>query len=195
MLCLLQSPYIRALKFIHKIPIVNNMKGRVTLLALLLTLASAVSASGAVRLSAHSLCGSRCGQVATRQGVGTLNQTGTGCTYGTVNRGQIVIHLTGGSSTRSVSGWDRKWKQDGYTYFSSTDGTRMTYNVTGTWTVKIHATGWASTNTTAVGHGYIRSGTQTYAAWLKTHWTLGSGLNSSKWPHWPTAGKSFAIGG
>jgi hypothetical protein len=192
MLRLLQTPYIRALKFKHKIPIVNNMKGRVTLLALLallLTSASAVVASGAVRLSAHSLCGSRCGQVSAVHGIGTLNQTGTGVTYGTVKRGQIAIHLTGGSSSRSVGGWDRKWKHDGYTYFS---GNGMSYLVSGSWTVKIHAADWASTNTTAVGHGYIKGPTQN-GAWLETHWTLGSGLSPSQWPHWPTAGKSFTI--
>src|SRR3954451_23926375 len=104
MLRVLQTPYIRALKFIHKLPIVNNMKGRVTLLALLLTLTSAVSASGAVRLSAHSLCGSRCGQVSALNGVGTINQTGAGITYGMVKSGQIAIHLASGSSYRSVRG-------------------------------------------------------------------------------------------
>jgi hypothetical protein len=122
--------------------------------------------------------------------VGTLNQTGTGITYGTVKSGRIAIHLTGGSSSRSVGGWDRKWKHDGYTYFS---GNGMSYRVSGSWTVKINATQYASTNTTAVGHGYIK-GPANYQAWLHSHWTLGSGLSSSRWPHWPQAGKSFAIG-
>jgi len=192
MLRVLQSPYIRALKFIHKIPIVNNMKGRVTLLALLLTLTSAVSASGAVRLSAHSYCGSRCGQVAAIHGAGTLQQWGTGVTYGTVGQGTIAIRDRSNNGHRdfSVGGWERKWAKDGFVYYS---GKGMSYQASTTWTVKITASWGASTTTTAVGSGYIRGATKNNA-WLDTHWTLSSGLSPSQWPHWPTAGKSFAIG-
>jgi hypothetical protein len=194
MLRVLQSPYIRALKFIHKIPIVNNMKGRVTLIALLLTLTSAVSASaasGSVRLSAHSYCGSRCGQVAAIHGAGTLQQWGTGVTYGTVGQGTIAIRDRSNNGHRdfSVGGWERKWTKNGFVYYS---GKGMSYLASTTWTVKITASWGASTTTTAVGRGYIRGATKNNA-WLDTHWTLGSGLSPSQWPHWPTAGKSFAI--
>ena len=158
MLRVLQSPYIRALKFIHKIPIVNNMKGRVTLIALLLTLTSAVSASaasGAVRLSAHSYCGSRCGQVAAIHGAGTLQQWGTGVTYGTVGQGTIAIRDRSNNGHRdfSVGGWERKWAKDGFVYYS---GKGMSYQASTTWTVKITASWGASTTTTAVGRGYIK---------------------------------------
>src|SRR6478736_7747347 len=195
MLRVLQSPYIRALKFTHKIPIVNNMKGRVTLIALLLTLTSAVSASaasGAVRLSAHSYCGSRCGQVAANHGAGTLLQWGTGVTTGTVGQGTIAISDRSHNGRRdfSVGGWERRWTKNGFTYFS---GKGMSYQASTTWTVKITASWGASTTTTAVGHGYIKGATKNNA-WLDTHWTLGSGLSPSQWPHWPTAGKSFTIG-
>ena len=195
MLRVLQSPYIRALKFIHKIPIVNNMKGRVTLIALLLTLTSAVSASaasGAVRLSAHSYCGSRCGQVAANHGAGTLLQWGTGVTTGTVGQGTIAISDRSHNGRRdfSVGGWERRWTKNGFTYFS---GKGMSYQASTTWTVKITAAWGASTTTTALGRGYIQGATKNNA-WLDTHWTLGSGLSPSQWPHWPTAGKSFSIG-
>ncbi len=158
MLRVLQSPYIRALKFIHKIPIVNNMKGRVTLIALLLTLTSAVSASaasGAVRLSAHSYCGSRCGQVAAVHGAGTLQQWGTGVTYGTVGQGTIAIldRSNNGHRDFSVGGWERKWTKNGFIYYS---GKGMSYQASTTWTVKITASWGASTTTTAVGRGYIQ---------------------------------------
>jgi hypothetical protein len=168
------------------------MKGRVTLLALLLTLTSAVSASAAVRLSAHSYCGSLCGQVAAIHGAGTLQQWGTGVTTGTVGQGTIAIQDRSNNGHRdfSVGGWERKWTKDGFTYYS---GKGMSYQASTTWTVKITATWGASTTTTAVGHGYIQGATKNQA-WLDTHWTLGSGLSPSQWPHWPTAGKSFAIG-
>ena len=202
MLRVLQSPYIRALKFIHKIPIVNNMKGRVTLIALLLTLTSAVSASaasGAVRLSAHSYCGSRCGQVAAIHGAGTLQQWGTGVTYGTVGQGTIAISDRSNNGRRdfSVGGWERRWTKNGFTYFS---GKGMSYQAWTSWKVKITAAWGASTTTTAFGGGYIKfgggyfNGAAKNRAWLDSHWTLGSGLSPSQWPHWPTAGKSFAIG-
>jgi hypothetical protein len=189
MLRVLQSPYIRALKFKHNIPIVNNMKGRVTLLALLLTFASAVSASGAVRLTAHNYCGSRCGQLAAVKGAGTLQQWGTGATTGTVGQGTIAIRDRSNNGRRdfSVGGWERKWAKDGFVYYS---GRGMSYSAWTTWTVKITASWGASTTTTAVGSGYIKRATN-YQDWRQTNWTLGSGLS---W-HWPTAGKSFAIGG
>ena len=162
MLRVLQSPYIRALKFIHKIPIVNNMKGRVTLIALLLTLTSAVSASaasGAVRLSAHSYCGSRCGQVAAIHGAGTLQQWGTGVTYGTVGQGTIAIRDRSNNGHRdfSVGGWEHRWAKDGFVYYS---GKGMSYQASTTWTVKITAAWGASTTTTAVGRGYIQGATK-----------------------------------
>jgi hypothetical protein len=171
------------------------MKGRVTLIALLLALTytvSASAASGAVRLSAHSYCGSRCGQVAAIQGAGTLRQSGTGVTYGTVGQGTIAIRDRSYDGHRdfSVGGWERKWTNDGYVYYS---GKGMSYQAWTTWTVKITASWGASTTTTAVGSGYIKGATE-YSTWLKTHWTLGSGLSPSQWPHWPTAGKSFTIG-
>jgi hypothetical protein len=171
------------------------MKGRVTLIALLLTLTSAVSASaasGAVRLSAHSYCGSRCGQVAAVHGAGTLQQWGTGVTIGTIGEGTIAIRDRSNNGHRdfSVGGWERKWTKNGFTYFS---GKGMSYQASTTWTVKITASWGASTTTTAVGHGYIRGATKNNA-WLDTHWTLGSGASPSQWPHWPTAGTSFAIG-
>src|SRR6478735_568254 len=106
MLRLLQSPYIRALKFKHKIPIVNNMKGRVTLIALLLALTSVVSAataSGAVRLTAHSYCGSLCGQLAAIHGAGVLKQSGTGVTTGTVGQGTIAIRDRSNNGHRDFS--------------------------------------------------------------------------------------------
>jgi len=195
MLRVLQTPYIRALKFVHKIPIVNNMKGRVTLIALLLALTSAVSASaasGAVRLNAHSYCGSRCGQVAAVHGAGKLQQWGTGVTYGTVGQGTIAIRDRSNNGHRdfSVGGWDHRWTKDDFVYYS---GRGMSYQASTTWTVKITAAWGASTTTTAVGRGYIQGATKNNA-WLETHWTLGSGLSPSQWPHWPTAGKSFSIG-
>src|SRR3954470_24696299 len=106
------------------------MKGRVTLIALLLTLASvlltlasvvsASAASGAVRLSAHSYCGTRCGQVAAVHGAGTLQQWGTGVTTGTVGQGTIAIRDRSNNGQRnfSVSGWERKWAKDGFVYYS-----------------------------------------------------------------------------
>jgi hypothetical protein len=69
----------------------------------------------------------------------------------------------------------------------------MSYQASTTWTVEIAAAWGASTTTTAVGRGYIQGATKNNA-WLDTHWTLGSGLSPSQWPHWPTAGKSFTIG-
>ena len=196
MLRVLQSPYIRALKFIHKIPIVNNMKGRVTLIALLLTLASAVSASaasGAVRLSAHSYCGSRCGQVAAIHGAGTLQQSGTGVTNGTVGQGTIAIRDRSNNGHRdfSVGGWERKWTKDGFVYYS---GKGMSYQA---WD---HVDGQDHRLLGRVDHDHrgrrrLHQGRHSRAsAWLDSHWTLGSGLSPSQWPHWPTAGKSFTIG-
>ena len=168
------------------------MKGRVTLLALLLTLTSAVSASGAVTLSAHSYCGSLCGQVAAIHGAGTLQQWGTGVTSGTVGQGTIAIQDRSYNSHRdfSVSGWEKKWAKDGFTYYS---GKGMSYQASTTWTVKITASWGASTTTTAVGHGYIKFASKTQPR-SQSHWTLGSGLSPSQWPHWPTAGTWFAIG-
>ena len=169
------------------------MKGRVTLIALLLTLTSAVSASaasGAVRLSAHSYCGSRCGQVAAIHGAGTLRQWGSGVTTGTVGQGTIAIRGYNGHHNFSVGGWDHRWTKNGFTYYS---GKGMSYQASTTWTVKITAAWGASTTTTAVGRGYIQGATKNNA-WLETHWTLGSGASPSQWPHWPTAGKSFTIG-
>ena len=157
------------------------MKGRVTLIALLLALTSAVSASaasGAVRLNAHSYCGSRCGQLAAVHGAGKLQQWGTGVTYGTVGQGTIAIRDRSNNGHRdfSVGGWDHRWTKDDFVYYS---GKGMSYQ--------------ASTTTTAVGRGYIQGATKNNA-WLQTHWTLGSGASPSQWPHWPTAGKSFTIG-
>ena len=139
MLRVLQTPYIRALKFVHKIPIVNNMKGRVTLIALLLALTSAVSASaasGAVRLNAHSYCGSRCGQVAAVHGAGKLQQWGTGVTYGTVGQGTIAIRDRSNNGHRdfSVGGWDHRWTKDDFVYYS---GRGMSYQASTTWTVTV----------------------------------------------------------
>jgi hypothetical protein len=171
------------------------MKGRVTLIALLLALTSAVSASsalGAIRLSAHSYCGSRCGQVAAIHGAGKLQQWGTGVTYGTVGQGTIAIRDRSSNGHRdfSVGGWEHRWAKNGFVYYS---GKGMSYLASTTWTVKITASWGASTTTTAVGRGYIQGATKNNA-WLDTHWTLGSGLSPSQWPHWPTAGKSFTIG-
>jgi hypothetical protein len=171
------------------------MKGRVTLIALLMTLTSTVvasSASGAVRLSAHSYCGSRCGQVAAIHGAGTLQQWGSGVTYGTVGQGTIAIRDRSNNGHRdfSVGGWEHTWAKDGFVYYS---GKGMSYQASTTWTVKITASWGASTTTTAFGGGYIK-GPATTPAWLDTHWTLGSGLSPSQWPHWPQAGKSFSIG-
>ena len=170
------------------------MKGRVTLIALLLTLTSvayASSASGAVRLTAHSYCGSRCGQVAAIHGAGTLRQSGTGVTTGTVGQGTIAIRGYNGHHNFSVGGWERKWAKDGFVYYS---GKGMSYQAWATWTVNITASWGASTTTTAVGHGYIKFVASKSQPWRYSHWTLGSGASPSQWPHWPTAGKSFAIG-
>ena len=188
MLRVLQSPYIRALKFIHKIPIVNNMKGRVTLIALLLTLTSAVSASvasGAVRLSAHSYCGSRCGQLAAIHGAGTLQQWGTGVTYGTVGQGTIAISDRSNNGRRdfSVGGWDRRWAKDGFTYFS---GKGMSYLAKTSWTVRINGSWGISTTTRASGWGFIQGSGK---------WSLNGagGSNSAYWPGWPSGGRSFTL--
>jgi len=76
----------------------------------------------------------------------------------------------------------------------------MSYQAWTSWKVKITASWGASTTTTAFGGGYIQfgggyfNGAAKNRAWLDSHWTLGSGLSPSQWPHWPTAGKSFAIG-
>ena len=87
-------------------------------------------------------------------------------------------------------GWERRWTNNGFTYYS---GKGMSYQASTTWTVKINASWGASTTTTALGRGYIQGATKNNA-WLDTHWTLGSGLSPSQWPHWPTSGKSFTIG-
>jgi hypothetical protein len=168
------------------------MTGRVALLVLLLTLAIGVSASEAATLTAHSFCGSRCGQVSAIHGSGVLTQHGSGLTLGTVGQGTIAIRdfSRNGKRDFSVGGWDRKWTtKDGYVHFA---GKGMSYRAWTTWTVKITG-GWGiSTTTTAVGWGYIR-GPSNHSAWLASRWTLRSGLGVSTWPHWPTAGKSFTI--
>ena len=196
MLRVLQSPYIRALKFIHKIPIVNNMKGRVTLIALLLTLTSAVSASaasGAVRLSAHSYCGSRCGQVAAIHGAGTLQQWGTGVTYGTVGQGTIAIQRP--QQQRPPRLQRRRLG-------AQVDEGRLRLLLRQGHVLPglDHVDGQDHRRLGRVDHDHARSasgyikGAAKNNAWLDTHWTLGSGRSPSQWPHWPTAGKSFAIG-
>ena len=168
------------------------MTGRVTLLALFLTLAIGVSVSGAATLTAHSFCGSRCGQVSAIHGSGVLTQHGTGITFGTVGQGTIAIRDFSHNGARdfSVGGWDRKWTtSDGYVHYA---GRGMSYRASTSWTVKITGAWGISTTTTAVGSGYIR-GPARHSAWLASRWTLRSGLGASTWPHWPTAGRSFSI--
>ena len=195
MLRVLQSPYIRALKFIHKIPIVNNMKGRVTLIALLLTLTSAVSASaasGAVRLSAHSYCGSRCGQVAAIHGAGTLQQWGTGVTYGTVGQGTIAIQRPQQQRPPRLQRRRLGAQVDEERLHLLLRQGHVLPGVD-------HVDGQDHRRLGRVDHDHrgrprIHPGRHQEHAWLDTHWTLGSGLSPSQWPHWPTAGKSFTIG-
>lgn len=154
------------------------MKGRVTLLTLLITLVGAATSQGAT-LSAHTLCGSSCGTLATVRGAGTLTQTGTGITYGSVGAGTIAVfdRSANGSRDYSVSGWSSSWKKDGYVYFK---GRNMSYFVDTSWSVRINGTGGIVTNTVARGYGYIK----------------GSGLwnvNRNGQTSWPSAGRSFQL--
>jgi hypothetical protein len=161
------------------------VKGKVLLIVLSLTLGSGVAASAAVRLQAHNLCGSHCGTVGAVHGDGTLRQTGTGVTYGTVGSGQIAIldRSNNGSRDYSVGGWDKRWSHDGWVYFR---GNGLSYRVWTSWTVKIHGSWGISSNTTATGWGFIQGSGQ---------WSLNGagGATTSKWPKWPSAGKSFTI--
>ena len=161
------------------------MKGRVTLIALLLLLATGVGASAAVKLQANNLCGSHCGQLGAVRGDGTLRQTGTGVTYGTVGSGQIAIldRTNNGSRDYSVGGWEKRWRKGDWVYFK---GNGLSYRAWTSWSVKIHGSSGVTVNTTATGWGYIQGSGQ---------WSLngGGGSSAAKWPHWPSAGKSFTI--
>jgi hypothetical protein len=157
------------------------MKGRVTLLTLLtllLTVAGAATSQGAA-LSAHTLCGSSCGTLSALRGSGTLQQSGTGITYGSVGSGTIAVldRSPNGARDYSVSGWSRTWRKDGFVYFK---GRNMSYFVDTTWTVRITGTAGIVTNTVARGYGYIK----------------GSGVwnvNRNGQKSWPWAGRSFQL--
>jgi hypothetical protein len=154
------------------------MKGRVTILTLIMTLVGATASHGA-SLSAHTLCGSTCGTLSALRGSGTLHQTGTGVTYGSVGAGTIAVLDRSANGTRdfSVSGWSRSWKKDGFVYFK---GRRMTYFVDTSWTVRITGSSGIVANTVARGSGYIK----------------GSGIWSVNTPaqkSWPWAGRSFQL--
>jgi hypothetical protein len=69
------------------------MKGRVTLLTVLLMLASSMTAYGAVGLTARTTTCSHCGTLGAVHGSGVLRQTGTGVTYGTVGQGTIAKQI------------------------------------------------------------------------------------------------------
>ncbi|MDX6535299.1 MAG: hypothetical protein QOF68_3043 [Gaiellales bacterium] len=154
------------------------MKGRVTLLTLLITLAGAAVSQGA-SLSAHTLCGSSCGTLSALNGAGNLSQTGTGITYGSVRAGTIAILDRSANGTRnySVSGWSRTWRKYGFVYFK---GRNMSYFVDTTWTVRITGTGGIVANTVARGSGYIKGA----GVWS---------VNRTAQKRWPSTGRSFQL--
>jgi len=154
------------------------MKVRVSLLTVLLMLAVTTVSSGA-SLTAHTLCGTSCGTLAATKGSGTLRQTGTGITYGTVAAGTIAILDRSGNGRRdfSVSGWSRTWKKYGFVYFK---GRNMSYMADTSWTVRITGTSGIVANTVARGDGYIKGA----GVWA---------VNGSAQKSWPWAGRSFAL--
>jgi len=162
------------------------------LLTFLLTLASGVSASAGTLLTAHSYCGATCGQLGAVHGSGTLVQTGTGITMGTVGSGTIAItdRSDDGVHEYSVGGWDRTWTKNGVVYFK---GNGMSYRVWTSWKVRITAAWGISTSTTASGTGYIKGSGS--SSWTSSGWSLNGsgGSNSGAWPQWPLAGRSFSI--
>jgi hypothetical protein len=168
------------------------MKARVLILTVLLTLASGVTASAITSLSAHSYCGTNCGQMGAIHGSGTLVQSGTGITFGTVGSGTIAITDRSNDGVRdySVGGWDRTWTKSGTVYFK---GKGMSYRVWTSWRVRITASWGISTSTTATGKGFIKGSGS--SSWASSGWSLNGsgGPDSSNWPLWPTAGKSFTI--
>src|SRR5690349_22101809 len=129
------------------------MKGRVTLLTLLLLLASSMTAYGAVGLTAHTTTCSHCGTLGAVHGDGVLRQTGTGVTYGTVGQGTIAIldRSDDGKVGYSVAGWEHHWSKDGWAYFS---GKGMSYLAKTSWTVRINGSWCISTTTRSRGWGY-----------------------------------------
>jgi hypothetical protein len=161
------------------------MKGRVTLLTVLLMLASGVAAYGAGGLTALTTTCDHCGTLGAVRGHGVLRQTGTGVTYGTVGQGTIAIRDR--SSNRadnfSVSGWEHRWKSGGFTYFS---GKGMSYLASTSWTVRINGSWGISATTRANGWGYIQG---------SGSWSLNGrgGSSTSRWPSWPSAGRSFSL--
>ncbi len=161
------------------------MKGRVTLLTLLLLLASSMTAYGAVGLTAHTTTCSHCGTLAAVHGGGVLRQTGTGVTYGTIGQGTIAIldRSTDGQVSYSVAGWDHHWMKDGWAYFS---GKGMSYLAKTSWTVRINGSWGISTTTRASGWGFIQG---------SGRWSLNGagGSNSTYWPGWPSGGRSFTL--
>jgi hypothetical protein len=157
---------------------VRCMKGRISLLTVLIMLCSATVSHGA-SLSSHTLCGSACGTLSATKGSGTLRQTGTGVTYGTVGAGTISIldRSANGSRDFSVSGWSRTWSKDGFVYYQ---GRNMSYLANTRWTVRITGTGGIVTNTVAQGYGYIKGAGA---------WSVNGGSQKS----WPWAGRSFQL--
>ena len=168
------------------------MKARVLLLTSLLTLASGVSASAVTSLSAHSYCGTSCGQVGAVHGSGTLVQAGTGITMGTVGSGTIAITDRSDDGVRdfSVGGWNRTWTKDGIVYFT---GKGMSYRAWTSWKVRISGAWGISTSTTATGWGFIKGSGS--SSWASSGWSLNGsgGPDTGNWPLWPTGGHSFTI--
>jgi hypothetical protein len=165
------------------------MKGRVTLLTLLLLLASSMTAYGAVTLTARVTTCSHGGTLGAVRGDGVLRETGTGVTYGTVGQGTIAMldRSANGQRNFSVSGWDHHWIKDGYDYYS---GKGMSYLATTSWTVRINGSWGISATTRASGWGFIQSEGGRSGGWSLNG---AGGSNTSNWPTWPTAGKSFSL--
>ena len=157
------------------------MKGRVTLLTLLLLLASSVTAYGAVGLLSQTTTCSHCGTLGAVHGSGVLRQSGTGVTYGTIGQGTIAIldRSNDGVVAYSVAGWAHHWTKNGWAYFS---GKGLSYLVKTSWTVRINGSWGISTTTRAHGWGYIKG---------TGKWSLNGagGINTGNWPSWPTAGR------
>jgi hypothetical protein len=161
------------------------MKGRVTLLTVLLLLASSMTAYGSVGLQAQTTTCSRCGTLGAVHGDGVLRQTGTGVTYGTVGQGTIAIldRSDDGKVGYSVAGWEHHWTKNGWAYFS---GKGMSYLAKTSWTVRINGSWGISTTTRAHGWGFIQGSGK---------WSLNGagGSSSSRWPDWPSGGRSFTL--
>jgi hypothetical protein len=164
------------------------MKGRVTLLTLLLMLASTVTAYG-VTLTAHVTTCTHCGTLGAVHGDGVLRETGTGVTYGTVGQGTIAMLDRSNNGVRNftVSGWEHSWLKDGFTYYS---GKGMSYLATTSWTVRINGSWGISASTRASGWGYIASNASNAGGWSLNG---GGGSNTDGWPSWPVSGRSFSL--